>query len=408
MDECERIAREGIAKRLDLAEERPPTEEDYCHQLATSLLALEKLEHVTLSPSPHLLILLAQHLPLDTCKDEEEKDEELLTPWTSTSHHKMASQLLDRLASTHGTEDSTDEEDVDKVTLLLIKEDRRLLTRSLQLLQGELQEVVHHPPAPHCLAWITSKLPHPHLGKAAPALIPHVLRCLDCWLTRPRVLGARATLHLASTCPPAELAWYGRTELLHAALLPLLSQDLPCLQAASPPLLVLTSHLQSSAKGVPALPGPADHLLARMIELVELNTGGQDRGDLLCNLLESAARLLGAGVARWVTSLSSLLASNPSSTRLLDLVPHLCQTCPEAMARELETLLPALLKQAYSLSWKDSSAISSKSECSPLYSALSALVATDSNQAILLCHGLKEVKVNPAFDALIIQLEMCT
>ena len=102
---------------------------------------MEKLEHVTLSPSPHLLILLAQHLPLDTCKDEEEKDEELLTPWTSTSHHKMASQLLDRLASTHGTEDSTDEEDVDKVTLLLVKEDRRLLTRSLQLLQGELQEV---------------------------------------------------------------------------------------------------------------------------------------------------------------------------------------------------------------------------------------------------------------------------
>ena len=53
----------------------------------------------------------------------------------------MASRLLDRLASTHGTMDGTDQEDVDKVTLLLIKEDRRLLIRSLQLLQGELQEV---------------------------------------------------------------------------------------------------------------------------------------------------------------------------------------------------------------------------------------------------------------------------
>ena len=29
------IPREGIAKRLDLAEERPPTEEDYFDQLAT-------------------------------------------------------------------------------------------------------------------------------------------------------------------------------------------------------------------------------------------------------------------------------------------------------------------------------------------------------------------------------------
>ena len=148
-----------------------------------------------------------------------------------------------------------------------------------------------------------------------------------------------------------------------------------------------------------------------MIELVELNTGGLDRGDLLCNLLVAAARLLGAGVARWVTSLSSLVTANPSSTHLLDLVPHLCQTCPEAMARELGTLLPALLKQAYSLSWRDPSAIqtnSSKSKCPPLYSALSALVGTDSDQAILLCHGLKEVKVNPAFDDLVIQLEICT
>jgi len=328
MDECEKLAREGIAKRLNLTEERPPTEEDYHDQLAISLSTLERLEHVTLSPSPHLLILLAQHLPLDTCREEEQidfKDEELFNPWTTSSHQILASQLLDRLASTHGTMDDKDQEDFDKVTLLLIKEDRRLLTRSLQLLQGELQEVVHHPPAPHCLAWITGKLPHPHLGKAAPGLIPHVLRCLDCWLTRPRVLGARAALHLASTCPPAELAWYGRTELLHAALLPLLSQDLHCLKAASPPLLVLTSHLQSSAKGVPALPGPADHLLARMIELVELNTGGQDRGDLLCNLLVSTAHLLGAGVARWVTSLSSLVVANPSSSHLLALVPHLCQ-----------------------------------------------------------------------------------
>ena len=148
-----------------------------------------------------------------------------------------------------------------------------------------------------------------------------------------------------------------------------------------------------------------------MIELIELNTGGQERGDLLCNLLVSAVHLLGAGVARWVTSLSSLVASNPSYTHLLDLVPHLCETCPEPMARELGTLLPALIKQAYSLSWKNPSAIqtiSSESECPPLYSALSALVATDSDQAIQLCHGLKEVKVNPAFDDLVIQLKMCT
>ena len=137
-------------------------------------------------------------------------------------------------------------------------------------------------------------------------------RCLDCWLTRPRVLGAKAALHLASTCPPAgateipycmiqylqmlvfqpslhccraRLVWENRTVTCSTSTTPFtgfaLSKGCLCLQifahllgglfpyisyllqAASPPLLVLTSHLQSSVKGVPVLPGPADHLLAR-------------------------------------------------------------------------------------------------------------------------------------------------
>ena len=411
MNACEKIAREGLAKRLNLAEERPPTVEDYHEQFNISLKALESLEHVTLVLSPHLLVLLAQHLPLDPLiEDESAKSQDELTPWTSNRHHTMAQQILGRLVSSHAVAEEADQEGMNKVTLLLIKEDRRLLTRSLQLLQSELQEVINHPPAPHCLAWITSKLPHPHLGKATPALIPHVLRCLDCWLTRPRVLGARIANHLATTCPPAELAWYGRTELLHAALLPLLSQDLSCLKDASPPLLELTSHLQNSAKGVPSLPGPADHLLARVIELIELNTEGKERRDLLCNLLVSVSDLLGIGVARWVTSLSSLMAAHSSSTHLIDHIPLLCKTCPEAMAREMKTLLPALIKHAYHLSWEDPTEPGNISEFknSNLHTALCALAATDLDQAKDLCHGLRAVPVNPTFDALVSKLEMCT
>ena len=158
------------------------------------------------------------------------------------------------------------------------------------------------------------------------------------------------------------------------------------------------------------MPGPADHLLARVIELIELNTEGKERRDLLCNLLVSVSDLLGIGVARWVTSLSSLMAAHSSSTHLIDHIPLLCKTCPEAMAREMKTLLPALVKHSYHLSWEDPSEPGniSESKYSTLRRALCALAATDLDQAKDLCHGLRAVPVNPTFDALVSKLEMCT
>ena len=38
------ISREGIAKRLDLAEERPPTKDDYRDQLAIRCIINERME----------------------------------------------------------------------------------------------------------------------------------------------------------------------------------------------------------------------------------------------------------------------------------------------------------------------------------------------------------------------------
>ena len=68
------------------------------------------------------------------------------------------------------------------------------------------------------------------------------------------------------------------------------------------------------------------------------------------------------------------------------------------MALELATLLPSLLRRAHSLSYSPTPPSSS------LTSALTALVSTSPAQAALLCDGLQDLKVNPVFDSLVLEL----
>jgi len=396
----ELVCRGGLAT-LRLEEERPVTREEYRGSREASLAALEQLLLLRpCPPSPLLLLLLAQHSEVQGCRGEEEQEEEQsstedLTPWSSSKHKALAAEVLEKMVEevVGGVEEV--EQERKGLTKILVKDDKKLLKSVLKLLEPQLKEVNLHPPAPHCLAWLTTLLPHPHLGQAAPLLLPGVTRCLDSWLPSPRVLGARCALHLASTCPPTELAWFGRSELLHAALLPLLSQELPSLLAAVPPLLLLTQHLHQGARGVPCLPGPADALLDRVAGHLEMAGRGRvGEEHHLALLLNSTCHLLGVGVVRWLPRLSSLLSTSTSSPLLL-LLPHLSTTCPEALAREQRTLLPALIRQAYTATRGGAP------PPPPLATALAALVSVDLDQARKLCRGMEEVRVNQEFDGLI-------
>ena len=173
----------------------------------------------------------------------------------------------------------------------------------------------------------------------------------------------------------------------------------------------------------PALPGPGDKLLDRVVELLELEsrfivltlsvpvlscgptltpaTRCSERQSLLSLLLLDLVDLIGPGVARWVPRLARLLASCPYPDLLL-LLPPLAHFCPAPLARELPTLLPALLGRLHAISQEK------VKELAPMASALSCLVTTDLEQARLLCAGLGEVRVNPAFDEVVRQLELCT
>lgn len=387
MEESCALARMGLVPVLKLGEERPATEEDFKQHLPVSLSCLESLVSPAspLLPSTHLLLLLSQHSTLQTPSSSFSS-----TPWSSHEHQALALRLQEKLLLVSGLNEGG-------VGGLLTREDRKLFNQCLQILQPQLENLAQHPSSPHTLAWLVTRLSHPDLGQATPLFLPHTLRCLDSWLVPCRVLGCTIVDHLISQCPAAELAWYGRAELLHSALLPLLSQDSTCLAAASPSLLHLTEQLHKAKKDVPALPGPADTLLDRVTGLLQLETRCPLRRSLLVSLLQGLLSLLAQGAVRWVPRLAGLVAGDPRE-EVLQLVPSLCGLCPEAMALELATLLPSLLRRAHSLSYSPTPPSSS------LTSALTALVSTSPAQAALLCDGLQDLKVNPVFDSLVLEL----
>merc|ERR1712226_1457741 len=105
-------------------------------------------------------------------------------------------------------------------------------------------------------------------------------------------------------------------------------------------------------------------------------------------------------------TLAGLVSAWPSSEELLTMLCSLCTAYPEAVSRECPTLLPALLQQAHSLSWSPHR-LSSLASLTSLTPALTALVSADPAQARLLCHGIETVTVNPTFDGLVRDLQLC-
>jgi len=406
----------GLLPALALQEERPPTQEDFIHQTELSLSCLESLACLPaerLQPGPNLVLLLSQHSLLpppreNTASNIDPLASETLFPvvsptiWSSSRHQDLALQILERLCQNIPGDDA----DIG-VSALLVRQDRKLLAQIVSLLQPQMKQLVLYPSGPHCLCWVVSQLSEPALGLALPLLLPLCLACLDSWLVCPRVLGARTVTHICSLCPPTQLSWYGRADLLYSALIPLVSGDLEVVRWVRAPLTHLTklrhTTFISSSYGSPgSLPSPADQTMERLLSLCQMESTGSERGTILIHLINDVVGVLGPGVLRWVASLSSLLASQPSNQQLQALVSSLLVSWPKAVAREMEVLVPCLVQEAYTRSWASPPHIPTSLEA-----LLTALVEADMSRAQLLCQGLAHLTVNPTFDALVQRLQLC-
>eukprot|EP00092_Neocalanus_flemingeri_P039374 GFUD01042870.1.p1 GENE.GFUD01042870.1~~GFUD01042870.1.p1 ORF type:complete len:460 (-),score=144.80 GFUD01042870.1:24-1403(-) len=409
----------ALAPALPSSEERPPQADDYTDHLPASLEILTRLVNMhSYSISrpaslPSLLLLCAQHSP---CTETE-----VTRPWSSTEHQLQASLLLAKL-----------EQIYKPVAFLLVEQDRKLLAQILTLLQPSLEKFLSYPASVHSLVWLTSHIPHPHLGQVVAQLLPHVLNWVDCWISHYKIAGCQVLGHIIATCPSTELVWYGRADLLSDALKKLLHHtDTEVVKACEKPLVTVVGIKHEGTK--PDTPGPADLFMKDLINSLELASDSKKK-EIYSAMILRTVTMLGVGVARWVARLTQLIVSQldfspPAS--VFSLLDQLCLLCPGCVAREVPALLPALVKFVYKTSWKstptasetcaihqaseiseaiqnteisetgDKDQKSDESEMSLASVCLVQIATCDPRTARLLCHDLDSVSVNKKFDSVV-------
>jgi len=388
------LVRSAMAPPLPKSEERPPQPEDYTEHLPISLEILTRLVNMhSYSISrpaslPPLLLLCSQHCP---------SSERQLPLWSSTEHQLQASLLLSKLESIYKP-----------LKTLLVDQDRRLLTQLLSLLQPSLEKFMCQPASVHSLAWLTSHIPHPHLGQVVPQLLPHALNWIDCWIPYFKVFGCQVVGHIIATCPASELVWFGRADLLSDALKKLLHHaDTAVVEACQKPLISVVSIKHDDTK--PDKPGAADLFMKDLISSLELSSD-KDKKEIYSDMILQTVNMLGVGVARWVARLAKLIVSQldfSPPTSVFSLLDKLCNLCPGCLAREVPVLLPALIKYAYRSSWRNSASDASDVDssetmkCSDISVYLVQVATCDPITARLLCHNLETVSVNKKFDKVI-------
>lgn len=286
----------------------------------------------------------------------------------------------------------------------LLTENECGLFKSLMVeLQPSLEKFSSHPASVASLAWLVTRVPHPHLSELVPRLLPHLLNITDSWMPHYKVAGARMMGHVIKTSPSSELLFYGRAELLGESLARLMGHtDTGVVEAASEPLLALTSIRHEATR--PSEPGPGDHLMQELVTKLEL-ASDRARREVLAAMLEQLVPILGLGVARWVSSLArtfvSLLAFSPPLS-VFRMLSSITRMCPECVAREVGDLMPALVKFVYQVSWREENsgaAVSLASVC------ILELATCDPEAVRMLCHDLETLPpVNPTFDTLVTEI----
>lgn len=371
--------------------ERPPECEDYTSHVTKSLDALTTLasqeSYSVASPSTlaSLILLCSEHC------NSAGPGQLTCQPWSSKQHQYQATLLLRKVVNSFQTLD-----------MLLTDDSCKILSLILSHLKPYLEKFQSHPSSVCSLNWIASNVSHPQLGQFVPQLLPNLLNWLDSWMPYYKIWGCRLAGYIISTCPSSELVWFGRAALLSDALKRLLGHsDAAVVDACHVALLDVTRILHDGTK--PDKPGEADILLKNLITSIELSSDNT-KNEIYTVMIVQTSNLLGVGIARWIARLSQLATSQleyTSSDTVTPWLTQLCTVCPTCMSREVITLLPALIKHAYRISWLDKE--SEEENIKELTSCLVNVAACNPSKAKLLCHNLENVKVNMKFDKIVQQ-----
>ena len=154
-------------------------------------------------------------------------------------------------------------------------------------------------------------------------------------------------------------------------------------------------------------PGPGDTLMQELVTKLEL-ASDRARREAVAAMIEQLVPILGVGVARWVSSLVrafiGLLAFSPPPS-VFRTLSSLMRMVPECVAREVDDLLPALVKFVYQTSWREETGPTPGASLSLASCCILELATCDPEAARLLCHDLETLPaVNQTFDTLVTEM----
>ena len=382
------LIRSGLIEDEQRQQERPPEPEDYTSQRQNSLDVLTTLlsydsDIIGASDLPSVLLLCSQHCSSSPTPSLPESQ----CCWSSPEHRDQADNLLRAVTDHHKA----------TVSQVLSQDDFMLFKKIMKELQPKLEKFISNPVSVCSLVWLAGHLTDHGVDGLVPQLLPHALHLTDCWLPYYKLWGCHLIDILVRGSSGKELVFYGRAELLSDTLYRMLSHnDTGVVLAAGHPLVTLT-RLRHRGTGQAEV-GPGDTLVSELVTSLDISSE-QERRRVYCDMLLDSVTMLGEGVARWVSrvceAMLSCLDNVSPPVSVFSVLTHMVTMVPECMSREMATLLPALIKFIYTVSWLDN--------VDPALVSLASdtaqqLATCDPTLASSLCHGLPSLSVNKTFD----------
>ncbi|XP_023328050.1 uncharacterized protein LOC111701121 isoform X2 [Eurytemora carolleeae] len=360
----------GLTPSLNLPEERPYCSEDYLEQLPNSLHVLLNIQAETVE-NKHLgllLVLICEHMHISTNSGENNASNSFENPenleftkileieensendqsswmswmsWSSFSHHEQVSRIKLEL-----------ETNLQKKFSTILEEN---LSEIFQILSPRLETWTFNPAACHSACVVFSGLDGKLGGEHFTKIFPYLLRWLDSWMVWPRLMGVHFCKYILTGIPSSYLTKYGRDNVLYDALLPsLYTKDIEVLESSVHPLIYLLKLCSKDSILYPAKISKVDLLVEKTIACLDMESNMKKKL-VLSKLLQGTWDLLGPAELRWVSRLSGLIQSEiqvlgQHCLVLLNIWQGIIVRHPDAAARECRTLLPGLVKIAWSWS----------------------------------------------------------
>jgi len=371
---------ELIAPSLELPEERPVDSQDYeaFTKNCDRILETKTIDDLVANDVIAAVLFVSENSCLKSVEYEEEK-----MVWSSPAQASFAQKVKRKI------------EELESVPFNEIIDTN--IKELLQQLEPKLRKWTENPAACHAAVFLILNLPKEKCIQIFGQMLPHILRWLDSWMVRPRLL-AVVVLDYLLDLPSSSFTPFGRDKVIYDALVKCVnSQDLCIIQAASSPItkvvkMITYNQDKSSLSHI-------DYFIDKLFTSLDMESKA-DKKLAKLQLLNSTWNLLEDAALRWIPRLADLVSGelsvvNDGTKPVLELWRLECRKHAAAAKLEARVILPALIK----VIWKQCyDYISEDDICSShLINTLALQISLDQKLFLTYTDGMHKCTQNTKF-----------